>query len=76
LLLLQSIGSARPSSFSVDGPAGEVAILDRHGRALGLGQLDAGASLRPKRMFSWACTAPGADAEQVAGGSPRSSAGS
>jgi tRNA pseudouridine55 synthase len=39
----------------VAGPAGEVAILDHAGRALGLGQLDAGARLQPKRMFAWAC---------------------
>jgi tRNA pseudouridine55 synthase len=42
----------------IHGPAGEVAILDQHGRALGLGQLDADSGLRPKRMFSWACTGP------------------
>ncbi len=42
----------------VPGPAGEVAILDHGGRALGLGQLDAEARLQPKRMFSWACAVP------------------
>ena len=47
----------------VPGPAGEVAILDHAGRALGLGQLDAESRLQPKRMFSWAC----AGAEVVAG---------
>jgi tRNA pseudouridine55 synthase len=45
----------------VAGPAGEVAILDHAGRALGLGQLDAGARLQPKRMFAWAC-APATEA--------------
>ena len=47
----------------VPGPAGEVAILDHAGRALGLGQLDAESRLQPKRMFSWAC----AGAEAAAG---------
>ena len=41
----------------VDGdfrPAGSVAILDESGRALGLGEVDAGGCLRPQRLFAWA----------------------
>ncbi len=35
-------------------PAGQVAMLDEHGRGLGLGEVDADGSLRPTRLFRWA----------------------
>ena len=39
-------------------PAGSVAIVDRQGRALGLGEVDADGCLRPQRLFAWACVQP------------------
>ncbi|WP_345295684.1 tRNA pseudouridine(55) synthase TruB [Luteimonas vadosa] len=39
-------------------PEGEVAILDRSGRALGLGLVDGQGRLHPRRLFSWACAQP------------------
>jgi tRNA pseudouridine55 synthase len=39
-------------------PPGSVAIFDEAGRALGLGEVDAGGQLRPQRLFSWACVQP------------------
>lgn len=41
----------------VDGafrPEGEVGVFDASGRALGLGLVDAGGCLRPRRLFAWA----------------------
>ena len=35
-------------------PAGQVAVLDEHGRGLGLGEVDADGRLRPSRLFRWA----------------------
>ena len=35
-------------------PAGQVAVLDEHGRGLGLGDVDAEGGLRPSRLFRWA----------------------
>ena len=54
----------------VAGPAGEVAILDHAGRALGLGQLDAEARLQPKRLFAWATQQAAGPAAAVAGDPP------
>ena len=54
------LGQGQP----VDGgfrPAGEVAITDEAGRALGLGLVDADGVLRPQRLFAWACVQPGRD---------------
>jgi tRNA pseudouridine55 synthase len=36
-------------------PAGQVAIFDPTGRALGLGEVDAAGRLQPLRLFAWAC---------------------
>lgn len=44
---------------------GQVAILDEHGRGLGLGDVDAEGGLRPIRLFRWALTT--ATTPQVAG---------
>ena len=33
---------------------GQVAVLDEHGRGLGLGEVDAEGGLRPSRLFRWA----------------------
>lgn len=57
---------ARSLSFgqAVDGafaPRGEVAVFNGQGRALGLGMVDGEGCLRPRRLFSWACTQPAAD---------------
>jgi len=44
-------------------PQGQVALLDEHGRGLGLGEVDAEGGLRPTRLFRWAATSgavPGA----------------
>ena len=35
-------------------PAGEVAVVDGQGRALGLGEVDDAGRLRPRRLFTWA----------------------
>ena len=35
-------------------PAGPVAVLDEHGRGLGLGEVDGEGGLRPIRLFRWA----------------------
>jgi tRNA pseudouridine55 synthase len=35
-------------------PAGQVAVLDEHGRGLGLGEVDGDGGLRPSRLFRWA----------------------
>jgi tRNA pseudouridine55 synthase len=35
-------------------PQGAVALLDEHGRGLGLGEVDAEGGLRPSRLFRWA----------------------
>lgn len=35
-------------------PQGHVALLDEHGRGLGLGEVDAEGGLRPLRLFRWA----------------------
>lgn len=35
-------------------PQGQVALLDEHGRGLGLGDVDAEGGLRPTRLFRWA----------------------
>ena len=48
-------GQSVPGGFH---PAGSVAILDEAGRALGLGEVDADGTLRPQRLFSWACVQP------------------
>ena len=37
---------------------GEVAVFDQGGRALGLGRVDEQGCLRPRRLFSWACSQP------------------
>jgi tRNA pseudouridine55 synthase len=47
--LAQGQGLAGPFS-----PAGEVAMVDADGRALGLGEVDASGRLRPQRLFTWA----------------------
>ena len=54
---------ARRLSFGqeVDGgfaQRGEVAVFNPAGRALGLGTVDEYGCLRPRRLFSWACTQP------------------
>ena len=46
-------------------PQGQVALLDEHGRGLGLGEVDAEGALRPVRLFRWAA-ATGADPMQGA----------
>ena len=46
-------------------PQGQVALLDEHGRGLGLGEVDAEGALRPVRLFRWAA-ATGADPVQGA----------
>lgn len=48
-------GQAVPGGF---GAAREVAIFGPAGRALGLGQVDAGGALHPRRMFAWAVAQP------------------
>ena len=35
-------------------PAGQVAVLDEHGRGLCLGEVGADGRLRPSRLFRWA----------------------
>jgi tRNA pseudouridine55 synthase len=40
-------------------PAGAVAVFDEHGRALGLGAVDADGRLRPQRLFRWASATGG-----------------
>ena len=35
-------------------PSGQVALLDEHGRGLGLGEVDGDGALRPSRLFRWA----------------------
>lgn len=40
--------------------SGEVALFDLQGRALGLGLVDECGTLRPRRLFSWACSQPAA----------------
>jgi tRNA pseudouridine55 synthase len=40
-------------------PAGRVAILDEHGRGLGLGEVDEAGELRPVRLFRWAAATQG-----------------
>lgn len=45
-------GQALPGDYR---PEGEVAIVDIHGRALGLGRVDDSGCLRPQRLFAWAC---------------------
>ena len=54
---------ARRLSFGQDagsgfGQRGEVAVYDQTGRALGLGTVDEEGCLRPRRLFSWACSQP------------------
>ena len=39
----------------VEAVPGAVALFDANGRALGLGEVDAGGILRPRRLFAWAC---------------------
>ena len=46
-------------------PQGQVALLDEHGRGLGLGEVDAEGGLRPVRLFRWAA-ATGTDRVQGA----------
>lgn len=41
-------------------PQGQVALLDQHGRGLGLGEVDGEGGLRPVRLFRWAA-ATGSD---------------
>jgi len=41
-------------------PQGAVALLDEHGRGLGLGEVDAEGGLRPARLFRWAVAGPSA----------------
>lgn len=51
------LGQGQP----VDGgfrPDGDVAVFDRDGRALGLGQVDVEGRLLPRRLFSWAAVQP------------------
>ncbi len=45
-------GQALAGAFGAPGP---VAIVDARGRALGLGEVGDEGSLRPQRMFRWAC---------------------
>lgn len=44
----------------------QVAILDEHGRGLGLGEVDADGALRPIRLFRWAAVAACGTAENAA----------
>ena len=37
-----------------DRPVGQVAVLDEHGRGLGLGEVDEEGGLKPSRLFRWA----------------------
>ncbi len=53
-----ALGQTVAGSFRA---AGEVAVFDAGGRALGLGQVADG-QLRPRRLFSWALPAAGAGA--------------
>ena len=58
-----SPAQARRLSFGQDAgdgfePPGEVAIFDQEGRALGLGTVDGHGFLKPRRLFSWACSQP------------------
>lgn len=46
-----SHGQSLPGPYR---PAGQVAVLDEHGRGLGLGEVDAEGGLRPTRLFRWA----------------------
>jgi tRNA pseudouridine55 synthase len=39
----------------------QVAILDEHGRGLGLGEVDAEGGLRPARLFRWAAVGAGSE---------------
>ena len=48
-------GQAVAGTFT---PAGNVAVLDEAGRALGLGMVDEAGQLRPQRWFAWACQQP------------------
>ena len=57
--LVRRIGQGQPVR-AAPRHAGDVAICDAAGRALGLGQLDADGLLRPKRLFAWAAN-PGDD---------------
>ncbi|WP_058834903.1 tRNA pseudouridine(55) synthase TruB [Luteimonas abyssi] len=54
--LALSFGRTVEGGFS---PRGEVGVFDAGGRALGLGDIDDGGRLRPKRLFSWAVSQPG-----------------
>ncbi|TXK65734.1 tRNA pseudouridine(55) synthase TruB [Alkalisalibacterium limincola] len=47
------LGQGRPVPLPAE-PPGEVAVFDQEGGALGLGSIDASATLRPRRLFSWA----------------------
>lgn len=40
---------------------GEVAVFDHGGRPLGLGAVDECGRLRPRRLFSWACSQPASE---------------
>ncbi|RZA17431.1 MAG: tRNA pseudouridine(55) synthase TruB, partial [Lysobacteraceae bacterium] len=40
-------------------PLGQVALLDEHGRGLGLGEVGADGGLRPSRLFRWAVATGG-----------------
>lgn len=41
------------------GPIDPVAVYEREGRVLGLGQLDAAGMVHPRRLFTWATQLPG-----------------
>lgn len=47
------LGQGRPVALPAE-PPGEVAVFDEEGGVLGLGLIDASATLHPRRLFSWA----------------------
>jgi len=55
-------GQTLTGAFS---PAGAVALFDRDGRALGLGQVGAEGGLRVQRLFRWAAVSPLIDAADL-----------
>ncbi|HEY4530539.1 MAG TPA: tRNA pseudouridine(55) synthase TruB [Luteimonas sp.] len=47
------------AAAGVEGTPGEVAIFGPDGRVLGLGSCDGAGTVKPRRLFSWACAQPG-----------------
>lgn len=50
----ETLGHGQPVRLGAEEPADPVAIFDETGRALGLGRIDAGGTLHPRRLFIWA----------------------